>query len=312
MTNAVALAQGASNNVTFRNRIINGTLQFWQRGTSFTGSGQYTADRWATDQPSNIISQSSDVPNTSYNYSIDVNANGVGNTPALYQRIESYNIQDVASGTITISFWGKLISGTATTTVNLRYPATRDVYSGTVTSFSSTNVTLTTSWAQYSVTVSSLPAGVANGLMMYFIGTNGADFRVTGVQLEAGTTASPFEYRQYGTELALCQRYFEMSYNQGVTPATVTTVGTVWNYLSVTSGTVGDIAVTLQFKVDKRVTPTMVFYSPSTGAAGYFQSVSADVVANIQYAGQHNCAVYGSVNASNAQLRVQYTASAEL
>jgi hypothetical protein len=39
------------------------------------------------------------------------------------------------------------------------------------------------------------------------VGTNGATFYITGVQLEAGTTASPFEYRQYGTELQLCQRY---------------------------------------------------------------------------------------------------------
>lgn len=40
------------------------------------------------------------------------------------------------------------------------------------------------------------------------IGTNGATFYLTGVQLEAGTNASPFERRPYGTELALCQRYY--------------------------------------------------------------------------------------------------------
>jgi hypothetical protein len=40
------------------------------------------------------------------------------------------------------------------------------------------------------------------------VGTNGATFYITGVQLEIGTNATGFEYRQYGTELALCQRYF--------------------------------------------------------------------------------------------------------
>jgi hypothetical protein len=41
------------------------------------------------------------------------------------------------------------------------------------------------------------------------IGTAGATFYITGVQLEKGTQATSFEYRQYGTELALCQRYFQ-------------------------------------------------------------------------------------------------------
>jgi len=40
------------------------------------------------------------------------------------------------------------------------------------------------------------------------VGTNGATFYITGVQLEVGTTATNFDYRPYGTELALCQRYF--------------------------------------------------------------------------------------------------------
>ena len=41
------------------------------------------------------------------------------------------------------------------------------------------------------------------------VGTNGATWYVTGVQLEAGTVATPFEHRSYGQELALCQRYYE-------------------------------------------------------------------------------------------------------
>ena len=41
------------------------------------------------------------------------------------------------------------------------------------------------------------------------VGTNGATFYITGVQLEAGSTATSFDYRPYGTELALCQRYYE-------------------------------------------------------------------------------------------------------
>jgi hypothetical protein len=43
------------------------------------------------------------------------------------------------------------------------------------------------------------------------VGTSGATFYITGVQLEKGSTATPFDYRPYGTELALCQRYFTKS-----------------------------------------------------------------------------------------------------
>jgi hypothetical protein len=43
------------------------------------------------------------------------------------------------------------------------------------------------------------------------VGTNGATFYITGVQLEKGSTATSFDYRPYGTELALCQRYYQRS-----------------------------------------------------------------------------------------------------
>ena len=46
------------------------------------------------------------------------------------------------------------------------------------------------------------------------VGTNGATFYITGVQLEKGSVATPFEFRPYGTELALCQRYFQKYTNQ--------------------------------------------------------------------------------------------------
>jgi hypothetical protein len=48
------------------------------------------------------------------------------------------------------------------------------------------------------------------------VGTNGATFYITGVQLEKGATATPFENRLYGTELALCQRYYWVTNPEGV------------------------------------------------------------------------------------------------
>jgi hypothetical protein len=55
------------------------------------------------------------------------------------------------------------------------------------------------------------------------VGTSGATFYITGVQLEVGTNATSFDYRPYGTELALCQRYYQTSTNaQGVANSSTT------------------------------------------------------------------------------------------
>jgi hypothetical protein len=65
-------------------------------------------------------------------------------------------------------------------------------------------------------------------------------FYITGVQLEAGTTASPFEYRQYGTELALCQRYYQKL-------AGFTGVG----------GSATDLALSIPFTLPMRSSPSV-------------------------------------------------------
>ena len=88
------------------------------------------------------------------------------------------------------------------------------------------------------------------------VGTNLATFYITGVQLEAGSTASPFEYRSYGTELMLCQRYFQ----QIVKGSTTNILGTA-SYFSATR------ADGLTFlPVSMRSTPA---FSVVTGASYY-------------------------------------------
>jgi hypothetical protein len=86
------------------------------------------------------------------------------------------------------------------------------------------------------------------------VGTSGATFYITGVQLEKGSTATSFDYRPYGTELALCQRYYEF--------------GTAF---SGPSGTTNGATLTMSYAVQKRATPTLTI-TPTTswtgGAAG--------------------------------------------
>jgi hypothetical protein len=74
------------------------------------------------------------------------------------------------------------------------------------------------------------------------IGTLGATFYITGVQLEAGSVATPFERRPFGTELSLCQRYYERGFDF--------TLGTV-------AGATTEGQLKIRFKVTKRAAPTM-------------------------------------------------------
>ena len=67
-------------------------------------------------------------------------------------------------------------------------------------------------WAAFSST------NQAAGQTLNLAETLNATWQITGVQLEVGSVATPFEHRSYGEELALCQRYYQSSYNTGVSP----------------------------------------------------------------------------------------------
>jgi hypothetical protein len=158
----------------------------------------------------------------------------------ILQIIEGYNVADLGWGTanaktVTLSFWVRS-SLTGTFGGALRNSADDRSYP-----FSYT-ISAANTWEQKSVTIAGDTSGTwlttnGSGIKVIFglgvgattsgtagawagagynsatgatsvIGTNGATFYITGVQLEVGTQATSFEYRQYGTELNLCQRYY--------------------------------------------------------------------------------------------------------
>jgi len=162
----------------------------------------------------------------------------------LVQVIEGFNVADLSWGTanaatITLSFWVRSsLTGTfggslANSAENRSYPFTYTISSAnTWTQISvtiagdTTGTWLTTNGAgikvNFGLGVGSTKSGTAGSWSanQYLsatgatsvVGTNGATFYITGVQLEQGSTATSFDYRPYGTELALCQRYcFKMS-----------------------------------------------------------------------------------------------------
>jgi len=117
-----------------------------------------------------------------------------------------------------------------------------------------TSGTLPASWA------SSTNANRAVGVFNLAASTD--DFYITGVQLELGSTATDFEHRSFGDELARCQRYFEKSYAYQTSIGTSTGTGAVSCDSDVSStGSRFFIFSANDFKVTKRTTPTLTIYS---------------------------------------------------
>ena len=103
-------------------------------------------------------------------------------------------------------------------------------------------------------------AGAAGSIQLNT--TSSATFYITGVQLEKGSTATPFEFRSIGTELALCQRYYEKSYLGSVVPGAVSTQGLmVFNVGTTTVPNSVGFFIGSTFCVTKRAAPTVTIYS---------------------------------------------------
>jgi hypothetical protein len=111
-----------------------------------------------------------------------------------------------------------------------------------------------------------------------WISTNGATFYLTGVQLEVGTAATPFERRQYGQELALCQRYYEKSYNINTVPGSSSDSLRFEGLIAFAKPVSGfNAEFTPRFCVGKRSSTTVVVFNPDTGASGGYRDFTNNV-----------------------------------
>ena len=143
------------------------------------------------------------------------------------------------------------------------------------------------------------------------VGTNGATFYITGVQLERGSNATSFEFIDYGRQLIQCQRYFEKSYNQETVPGIA--AFTPGFASSVSSSSAPTQANGCSFKVFKRASPTVVTYSAVSGASGTSYRVSDGVspATTLTNAGQNGIGYIDIPSSANGYYW-HFTASAEL
>jgi len=138
------------------------------------------------------------------------------------------------------------------------------------------------------------------------------DWHITGVQFEIGGTATPFEYKTFGQELAACQRYYQKTYNESVYAGANSSLGACTAVAVYSSGSQG---LGSRFFTAMRATPTVVLYSPGGTSGGVsLTSDGSHVAATAGDLGDSGFQyVTGSLPATNANgYRYHWTASAEL
>jgi len=144
------------------------------------------------------------------------------------------------------------------------------------------------------------------------IGTLNATWQITGVQLEAGSVASPFERRDYGRELMMCQRYYQKSYNTDVAPGTNTTTGAKTSRVYNTDTFLPQMETRLL--VSMRASPTVTWYT-TAGTSGSINVGGGTNTINTQYDTAMNSTGWFYVNgsvASGNQITGHFVASVEL
>jgi hypothetical protein len=226
----------------FRNKIINGSFEFWQRGTArtFLQAGQYLADRWTVRLYQNNAHQRTavtPVAGMQTRYALRSNSsttaeNAGGTRMWANTMLESADSIPLRGKTMTFSFWVRFSSATCSSSTATAYgnwdayidwftsttdaPIASTGADGGAGSITLTNGSLPTTWTKYTGTAT-IPSNANNvGLQFGFAGLGNTAsagtvwYEITQVQLEEGSVATPFEQRPYATELALCQRYFQL------------------------------------------------------------------------------------------------------
>jgi hypothetical protein len=265
-------------NMGGRNIVINGAMQVAQRGTSRSFGGTYnTLDRWAMGQYQQAGHEQVSVTDTSVpvKKAIKVTSSSTseassGTRMALAQIVESQNCDFLAGKTVTLSFYIRFSDATMTGGGDFLFQLNEydsvdpNLLTTGATRENNTTIaqgSLPTSWTKYTKTITCSSTMKNLGARFLFSNlfntTANSDewYEVTGVQLEVGSTATPFEHRSYGDELLRCQRYFEKKGQSSTS--------TAWAFYEMnavmaqsTNYVQGD-----KFKVEKRTDPTLVFYS---------------------------------------------------
>jgi hypothetical protein len=335
-----------------KNKLINGDFFVNQRNFTSGTAGGYSVDRWSSALAGDGTSTQTleaftpgAAPVAGYEAKNYIRVVTTGQTNAAARTSPFQWIEDVrtfAGQTATVSFWAKAATGTPSIAIEFSQSfGTGGSPSATV-RVTPQKVAITTSWVRYSLTFAVpsisgktigttpntsavaltiwLSAGSDNATRSASIGIQSNTFDIWGVQVEYGSKATPFQTASGGSiqgELAMCQRYYEKSYDLATAPGTATSVGSVFSSSITGAVTASFIGGDLRYKMTKRTTPTLTFYDGAGNSGKLTRETIGGSATNNETAssaniGTNGCVVFSSGSASASAIKFQFTADAEL
>lgn len=261
------------------------------------------------------------------------------------QYLEGQDLQEIRKGTssaqqLTLSFWVKSFqTGTFVVelfdndnsrqisksyTINasgtwefktLTYPADTtgafdndNASSLTIRHWLGAGTTYTSGTLNSSAWASSTNANRAAGIANLASSTNNY-WQITGVQLNVGAVAAPFEFKSYQQELRECQRYYEKSYDMATAPGTATSTGRT--LLGISSSGTGYMSMSVPFAVEKRAAPDVTIYdlAGTSGKITYGTNNQTGTVTDIS---TRQFRVYSDNTTSKNEISWQWVAQKEL
>lgn len=285
-----------SSSFALRNKIINGNFDIWQRATSQTSPGYGSDDRWNNVNSGSTKTASrqtftlgqTDVPNNPKYFSRTAVTSVAGAANLVYKEQKIESVLTSAGRTSVLSFYAKADAARNIAVEFLQVFGTGGAPSSIVTSIGVTTCALTASWAKFSIPVTFpsisgktlgtdgndhiiarfwFDAGSNFNSQTNSLGQQSGTFDIAQVQFEEGSVATPFEQRQVGLELSLCERFYQaVRYANG-------------RYVS---SVAGSYAIgTAILRETMRATPTVTFAGSSFGGVVTAVSVAAPLAGSI-------------------------------
>lgn len=330
-----------------KNKIVNGAMNIWQRGSTlvFTTTPTYLCDRFAGKKSGTLttayMERTADAP-AGFNYALRFgrpNGSTQIGEMRIYHCLTTKNSVWAKGQTVTFSLYYKRGSTNSSTTALVIFGGSGNDQSVVDASTASWNMftplytnssdsgtfSPTTSWQRFegnfTVPTNTNQIGFyVSGLEEPSAPTAGSDefFYITGFQLELGSVASKFEQKTYEADYAACLPYYEKSFYATTTPAQNAGVNSgAWMFPSTKAGASVVASNQIRFETRKRYTPTITTYNP---AAANSQPRDVSIAADCSGVGTQDVTdsgfvLYCTANAGTSvgnQIKVHWTADSEL